>query len=1184
MRISKTSLPEECGLCRRDPSCNPPECVCCDDAMTLARGQQPQIVFLTFDDAVGGQITPYYRRLFRPDRLNPNGCPISMTLFISHDNTNYDDVKEFFDKGMEVAVHSVSHSHLTPQTFAMEASDMKDNLVRAGVPADKITGWRSPFLEVEGDTQFSNLSSLGFTYDATLTVGARGRRFPKPFTLDHGWPFPCRVKDCPKGVHPRLWEVPVVELHASPSRPCVYVDACPIPWNNKQAAYDLLWKNFVNYYEGNRAPMGLNMHAAWFYDSERLAAMDDFITKLTSFKDVYIVNISQMLDWMRHPTSLSELIRGKLTTWNCDSALKPLHGMHNVSSQKQNISVQTKNIQNISQKQIPQTRLSNKNNAKHTSSTKQDLKSDLSEKPVLYETVHQQRQDNIQKHTSKESVAEKHQTNTTGNQSLVQPGVFDSKIIFTTEMSTSPIDEEETSYTKRNSSDATLLLKSRFGETIINDITPSAITIKSNSQSDRYNDAAGNSGTVNEISDQQVEWFGPTHQSKLVRRIPSNRHAINSSIDRQGVGGLHLVQLLKFENNTNTHKSKNQSISISGSDMVVGKFNYMPSNRKEIILSGDEHDIPTDGTSFSRSENYNVSYEVKPGVQFDRAWNYTTLWNGPIVPSLNKTGDLHDVPNLGQSSLILQPPVSDAKTHNKKGSHYLKVLWSRGLKDHKLPGNRTIVPITDQLTGVSKSAGTDKNGQRQQTLLPQEQDSLGSVHKLVAQFQESKINISVSPNNHTQTPIKETYNQSSMELEQAMKLILPANQSIDVLEMSRYVGDESVRNTTHDQLINIANKTSSTKTMHELGNHIKRLNNRIPITDGSTTNIYKNNLSTNSYDIYAYNHSLDVLFYFQKLKYLLYEKDQRRQQNAGLTHQRIKPKLPIHSTGMLVPEARKQGWWGVLYPQKHTATLQDFEFQLHRSLLLDPQSLPRLRKRPSQQYEPSRLRHSYSNERHTDSVYYFNRWLQEASLGLSANKVNRNLLMQLSPFRVHYTRPLFGSSNRQNVFKKPLFGPSNRQNVFTKTLFGPSNRQNVFTKPLFGPSNRQNVFTKPLFRSSTRQNVYTKPLFLTSNRQNVYTGPLFGKSNRQNVYTEPLFLTSNRQNVYTKPLFGTNNRQNVYTGPLFGKNNRQNVYNSLGKPIPRTHFQLSNSFSSRGSTGGLQRLYNSLMKLASPRY
>lgn len=311
--------PAACIQCRQSHLCNPPECFCCRDKMPLETHNVPQMVFFSFDDAVTPQVSAYYKELFDPSRKNPNGCPISMTLFISDRNTVYGLVKEFFDKGMEIASHSVTHSHPSTRTFVREARKQKENLSKkTGIPTEHIKGWRSPFLEPLGDTQPNVLKALGYEYDATLTITPKSNSDMAitPFTLDYGWPYDCKIKPCPANPHKGFWEVPVVSVKDYLNMyDCVYIDGCNNPPPSESLAYKFLWENFQKYYKTNRAPMGINMHASWFYYPERKAAMDRFIKTLVSMEDVYIVSINQVIEWLKNPTPLHQL--DSFQPWNC---------------------------------------------------------------------------------------------------------------------------------------------------------------------------------------------------------------------------------------------------------------------------------------------------------------------------------------------------------------------------------------------------------------------------------------------------------------------------------------------------------------------------------------------------------------------------------------------------------------------------------------------------------------------------------------------------------------------------------------------------------------------------------------------------------------------------------------------------------------------------------------------------
>ena len=68
----------------------------------------PQLVLLTFDDAVNDLNKGLYRDLFEVDRKNPNGCPKASTMYVSHEWTDYSQVQNLYSDGHEIASHSVS--------------------------------------------------------------------------------------------------------------------------------------------------------------------------------------------------------------------------------------------------------------------------------------------------------------------------------------------------------------------------------------------------------------------------------------------------------------------------------------------------------------------------------------------------------------------------------------------------------------------------------------------------------------------------------------------------------------------------------------------------------------------------------------------------------------------------------------------------------------------------------------------------------------------------------------------------------------------------------------------------------------------------------------------------------------------------------------------------------------------
>ena len=320
-----------CDARRCRPDCHPPDCSCPMFSYPMETREIPQMVYFGFDDAVNVVMSSYYDRIFTSDRLNPNGCTMKFTLYISHEYTDYRLVKQFHEKGNEVAVHSVTHSAIdNDEILRKEAKQQKENIVRkAGVPSDEVVGWRSPFLKTAGNNQPKILHELGYEYDISLTYvkSTLAAKKPWPFTIENGWPYRCGVLPCPflsreKG----FWEVPVVSMMDHKKMyPCSFVDGCAIRANNEDEAFKYLWDNFMSYYNTTRTPFGLNMHAAWFYTPHNLQGMMRFLDELQKLNDVYVVTVKQVLDWMKHPTPLSEISR--MTSWGCPEVRWPQGGM-----------------------------------------------------------------------------------------------------------------------------------------------------------------------------------------------------------------------------------------------------------------------------------------------------------------------------------------------------------------------------------------------------------------------------------------------------------------------------------------------------------------------------------------------------------------------------------------------------------------------------------------------------------------------------------------------------------------------------------------------------------------------------------------------------------------------------------------------------------------------------------------
>lgn len=101
-------------------NCTLPDCLrpSFSTPLGLKLEKTPQLVLLTFDDAIEDWMYPFYEKIIKHEGLkSSNGCPISMTFFVSHTHkendrqvgiTNYELVNRLYNGGHEIAPHTVT--------------------------------------------------------------------------------------------------------------------------------------------------------------------------------------------------------------------------------------------------------------------------------------------------------------------------------------------------------------------------------------------------------------------------------------------------------------------------------------------------------------------------------------------------------------------------------------------------------------------------------------------------------------------------------------------------------------------------------------------------------------------------------------------------------------------------------------------------------------------------------------------------------------------------------------------------------------------------------------------------------------------------------------------------------------------------------------------------------------------
>ncbi|XP_015365485.1 PREDICTED: uncharacterized protein LOC107162875 isoform X2 [Diuraphis noxia] len=323
--IYPTPQPDKTAAkCRKDV-CQLPDCSCGGKEIPgdLAPEETPQIVLLTFDDSVNDLNKGLYTDLFEKGRVNPNGCPISATFYVSHEWTDYSQVQNLYASGHEIASHSVSHSfgeQFSQKKWTKEIVGQREILsAYGGVRQEDIRGMRAPFLAVGGNKMFKMLYDSNFTYDSSMPI-YENKPPSWPYTLDYKLFHDCMIPPCPTRSYPGVWEVPMVMWQDLNGGRCSMGDACSNP-SDADGVQKMLMKNFDRHFTSNRAPFGLFYHAAWFTQPHHKEGFIKFLDNIVSMPEVWIVTNWQAIQWVRDPTSISRL--QSFTPFHCDLSERP---------------------------------------------------------------------------------------------------------------------------------------------------------------------------------------------------------------------------------------------------------------------------------------------------------------------------------------------------------------------------------------------------------------------------------------------------------------------------------------------------------------------------------------------------------------------------------------------------------------------------------------------------------------------------------------------------------------------------------------------------------------------------------------------------------------------------------------------------------------------------------------------
>ncbi|XP_046391272.1 chitin deacetylase 7-like [Ischnura elegans] len=301
-----------------DSNCKLPDCHCFGTAVPggLEPKDIPQLVMLTFDDAIDAtNYDDFYSKAF-VNRRNPNGCNVSASFFTTHDYSDYMRTYELYRMGHEISLHSITHRTGTDYWATASVEQLEKEFIGQEVmlnkfgliPKEAMKGIRAPYLQNAGDNTFEMLAKNNLKWDCSWPTGQNEiNQIPWPYTLDFKSPQDCPIPPCPQKTHPGVWVVPMVDWMDDDGVHCSMVDACTYI-TDEDKLVEFMKANFHRHYDGNRAPFPFFLHAAWFLAMPmRFDAYNKFLDYLETLKDVYVVTVSQALEWIQNPTPTSQM-------------------------------------------------------------------------------------------------------------------------------------------------------------------------------------------------------------------------------------------------------------------------------------------------------------------------------------------------------------------------------------------------------------------------------------------------------------------------------------------------------------------------------------------------------------------------------------------------------------------------------------------------------------------------------------------------------------------------------------------------------------------------------------------------------------------------------------------------------------------------------------------------------------
>lgn len=227
-------LAENCDAER----CKLPDCRCASTELneTIAVDETPQLVMLTFDDAVTALNYEYIQQKIS-GRKNPDGCPVAATFYVSHEWTDYSKIHKLWAAGHEIALHSITHNYLSAhwrkasvEQLVKEFGGQREMMAYFGkIDFDDIKGMRLPLFELSGNNSYQAMLEAGLQYDSSWPTQQYIAPGLWPYTLEYKSVQDCPIGNCPTASIPNAWVLPISNWVDVEGNVCAMVDACINP-------------------------------------------------------------------------------------------------------------------------------------------------------------------------------------------------------------------------------------------------------------------------------------------------------------------------------------------------------------------------------------------------------------------------------------------------------------------------------------------------------------------------------------------------------------------------------------------------------------------------------------------------------------------------------------------------------------------------------------------------------------------------------------------------------------------------------------------------------------------------------------------------------------------------------------------------------------------------------------------